>query len=182
VAARPYASVHYEATFKNDSAHTGDAKFFLPRNPSAAVYELSAQTSQGLVLGVVKKKAQAVKEFAAAKAAGHTATLTTSQNRDTTCLNLANILANETIVVRWTEAAFMPLQGTEYRLTIPSHISPKYDDPNGLAENQAVNKNTTITIKVRRVLSMTCTCIYVSSPPKRRQRCRQTQAQRPGPD
>ncbi|SVD09466.1 uncharacterized protein METZ01_LOCUS362320, partial [marine metagenome] len=94
------ASTTVDQAFTNNSGKPIEAIYVFPLPDQAAVYEMQMLINDRLITSKVEERAQAKKTYKKAKKAGKRASLTEQERPNIFTNSVANIMPNDTIIVR----------------------------------------------------------------------------------
>jgi len=116
-------------TYRNLEATNIEATYTFPLPLDAVLLELTLELNGRQLQGVVQPKAQAEQRYEEAIDDGDTAVLLQQIEPGTFSMNLGNLLAGETAVIRFRYAQLHRWQGDRLRFHLPTTIAPRYGDP-----------------------------------------------------
>ena len=131
-------------TFTNSTQkHIDSCKYSFPIYEGVSVTGFTCEVAGRKLVGIVKEKAEAKAEYDAAVSQGKKAgLLEQSDTSDVFNTSLGNVEINQDVDVTITYIGELKndLDSDNIRLTIPTHIAPRYGDlPEGLRDSQNVN-------------------------------------------
>eukprot|EP00122_Pirum_gemmata_P006481 Pgem_evm1s5926 len=121
------AEVKVRQQFYNPSDAPIEGQYVFPLDEKAAVCEFEAEVDGKVVVGVVKEKEQARKEFQEAKELGQTAYLLEEHKADVFELSMGNLPARSTINVSLTYLTELKLSNGEISFVLPTKVAPRYN-------------------------------------------------------
>jgi Ca-activated chloride channel family protein len=116
-------------TYRNLEDTNIEATYTFPLPLDAVLLELTLELNGRQLRGVVQAKAAAEERYEGAIDDGDTAVLLQQIEPGTFSMNLGNLLAGETAVVRFRYAQLHRWQGDRLRFHLPTTIAPRYGDP-----------------------------------------------------
>jgi Ca-activated chloride channel family protein len=115
--------------FRNDSGHWVEAVYVYPLPQDGAVDTLKMVVGKKVIVGEIKKRAEAQEIYETAKAQGKKAALV-EQNRPNMFTNaVANLAPGETVLVQIEYQAPIAVSAGEYSLRMPLVVAPRYVSP-----------------------------------------------------
>ncbi|PVM90629.1 marine proteobacterial sortase target protein [Caulobacter endophyticus] len=115
--------------FRNDTGHWVEAVYVYPLPQDGAVDTLKMVVGKKVIVGEIKKRAEAQEIYEAAKAQGRKAALV-EQNRPNMFTNaVANLAPGETVLVQIEYQAPIAVSAGEYSLRMPLVVAPRYASP-----------------------------------------------------
>ncbi len=115
--------------FRNDTGHWVEAVYVYPLPQDGAVDTLKMVVGKKVIVGEIKKRAEAQAIYDAAKAQGKKAALV-EQNRPNMFTNaVANVAPGETVLVQIEYQAPVAVSAGEYSLRLPLVVAPRYASP-----------------------------------------------------
>ncbi|MDG2531237.1 marine proteobacterial sortase target protein [Caulobacter endophyticus] len=115
--------------FRNDTGHWVEAVYVYPLPQDGAVDTLKMVVGKKVIVGEIKKRAEAQAIYEAAKAQGKKAALV-EQNRPNMFTNaVANVAPGETVLVQIEYQAPIAVSAGEYSLRMPLVVAPRYISP-----------------------------------------------------
>ncbi|MEM6583586.1 MAG: marine proteobacterial sortase target protein [Pseudomonadota bacterium] len=120
------ATVAVEQTFRNDSEQVLEGVYAFPLPETAAVRYMEMHVGERRIVGKIRERAEARRQYEAAKTAGRKASLVEQQRPNLFTTSLANIAAGEVITVRLKYVQQVEYRGGEFALRLPTTITPRY--------------------------------------------------------
>jgi Ca-activated chloride channel family protein len=120
------ASVHVHQHYRNEGNQPINAKYIFPGSTRAAMNGMSMTVGKRRIKAQIKEKEQAQKMFAAAKAAGQTASLLAQKRPNVFSMDVANIGAGEEVDVDMDYTEFLTATEGEYEFVYPGVVGPRY--------------------------------------------------------
>jgi len=115
--------------FRNDTGRWVEAVYVYPLPQDGAVDTLKMVVGKKVIVGEIKKRAEAQEIYEAAKAQGKKAALV-EQNRPNMFTNaVANVAPGETVLVQIEYQAPIAVSAGEYSLRMPLVVAPRYASP-----------------------------------------------------
>lgn len=118
-----------EQRFRNAERVNVEVVYTFPLPWQAVLLGLEVELNGETLTGQVKAKAQARTDYEDALADGHTGVLLTVNPDGTHTLELGNLLAEETCVVRLRYVQVLQPEQGSLRLLLPATLAPRYGDP-----------------------------------------------------
>jgi Ca-activated chloride channel family protein len=128
------ASVHVHQVYKNEGNKPLNAKYVFPGSTGAAVNGMLMTIGERRIRAQIKEKEQAQAMFAAAKAAGQTASLLAQKRPNVFSMDVANIAAGTAVDVELDYTEFLTSTDGEYQFTYPGVVGPRYGGGAGSAD------------------------------------------------
>jgi len=128
------ASVHVHQLYRNEGNKPLNAKYVFPGSTGAAVNGMVMTIGERRIRAQIKEKEQAQAMFAAAKAAGQTASLLAQKRPNVFSMDVANIAAGSTVDVELDYTEFLNAIDGEYQFTYPGVVGPRYGGGAGGAD------------------------------------------------
>ena len=123
--------------FRNDTNHWVEAVYVYPLPDDGGVDTLKMVVGDKVIVGEIRKKAEAQAIYDAAKAQGKKAALV-QQGRPNMFTNaVANVGPGETVLVQIEYQAPVAVSGGEYSLRAPLVVAPRYTSPGAAAAPDA---------------------------------------------
>lgn len=118
------ASIHQR--FTNSSSEWVEAQYLLPLPQGAAVHDMSLRIGERVIVGEIREKAQARREYVEAAASGKHAALVEADRANLFRTAVANVGPGETIEVevRWWQQ--ISYRDDRFSLTLPLTYTPRY--------------------------------------------------------
>ena len=125
--------------FRNTGRQWAAATYLYPLPEDAAVDSLKMVVGQRVIVGEIRRRAEAAEMYERAKAAGQRAALVEEQRPNMFTNRVANIAPGETVLIEIEYQAPVTVRGGEYSLRLPLVVGPRYVPPSSLdsAEGQA---------------------------------------------
>lgn len=122
------ADVTVTQTYINSGKNTLEAIYVFPASTRAAVYDMKMQIGNRIIAAKIQEKEQARKDYDAAKNQGKSATLLEQMRPNVFQMNVANIMAGDTIkvIMKYTEL-LVPTEGV-YEFIYPTVVGPRYSN------------------------------------------------------
>lgn len=121
--------MHLEQRFRNPEPTNVEVVYTFPLPWQAVLLGLEVELNGQTLKAAVKAKAAAREEYEEALAEGDSVVLLTINPDRSYTLELGNLMASETCVVRMHYAQFLQPEQGSLRLTLPTTIAPKYGSP-----------------------------------------------------
>ena len=120
------ASVHVHQHYRNEGNKPINAKYVFPGSTRAAMNGMSMTIGNRRIKAQIKEKEQAQQMFAAAKAAGQTASLLAQKRPNVFSMDVANIGAGSEVDVDMDYTEFLTATEGEYEFVYPGVVGPRY--------------------------------------------------------
>ncbi len=120
------ARVELTQTFKNTAEDWVNATYVFPLPEDSAVSRLTMKVGERIIEGEIQEKQQAKQTFATAKAAGKKASLIEQQRPNLFRQQLANVGPGETVEITLGYSQQVIYDAGEFRLRIPTTLTPRY--------------------------------------------------------
>ena len=120
------ARVTVKQRFRNPNNHKMSAQYVFPLSDRSAVDEMSMQIGDRSIKGEIKEGEEARQIYAAAQAAGVTASMLEQERTNIFTQSVANIEPGKPIdvTIKYTET--LPFKEGEYSLVFPSKVGPRF--------------------------------------------------------
>jgi Ca-activated chloride channel family protein len=115
--------------FRNDTDHWVEAVYIYPLPDDGAVDTLKMVVGNKVIVGEIKKKAQAQAIYDAAKAQGKKASLVEQGRPNMFTNSIANVGPGETVLVQIEHQAPVAVSAGDYSLRVPLVVAPRYTAP-----------------------------------------------------
>lgn len=122
----PLVMTRYEQRFENPYDEAIEARYLFPLGEGAAIDTMELRVGARIVVARVREKAEAVREYQAARDAGQKAALVLARRRDLVRIAVANVGPRERVDVVVTTFAEISLDEGRYRLALPLTYTPRY--------------------------------------------------------
>ena len=113
-------------TFRNDGPEWVEGVYVFPLPATAAVDRLRMHIGERFIEGEIREKAQAQKEYAAAKTAGKKTSLVEQQRANLFTTSVANIGPGETISVEIEYLETISYDEGSFSIRFPLTLTPRY--------------------------------------------------------
>jgi Ca-activated chloride channel family protein len=120
------ADVRLKQTFHNPGREWREAVFVFPLPEQASVYGLTMTAGERRIVGEIREKAVARKEYAKAKSEGRKVARVDQQRPNLFTTHLANIPPGEAIAIELSYQQPVGYQSGEFELRIPTTLTPRY--------------------------------------------------------
>ena len=124
--------------FRNTGRQWAAATYLYPLPEDAAVDSLRMVVGQRVIVGEIRRRAEAAEMYERAKAAGQRAALVEEQRPNMFTNRVANIGPGETVLIEIEYQAPLTVRGGEYSLRLPLVVGPRYVPPASLGSAVAV--------------------------------------------
>jgi Ca-activated chloride channel homolog len=133
------AEITVEQHYRNPRSRNIEAIYTFPLPVGAVLLDLELELGERKLVGQVIEKKAAEARYEDAVTDGDTAVMIEVTGPGLYTLNLGNLMAGETAVIRYRYALLLNWQGDRVRLVLPTTLAPRYGDPikAGLAPHQA---------------------------------------------
>lgn len=132
------AKIVLTQTFRNTSAEWVEGIYTFPLPDQAAVNALEVTIGQRRIMGKIKEKKQANREFARARREGKVAALVSQHRPNLFSSRFANIAPGEKISIQLTYIQTVAFDNAKYRLRIPLTLTPRFSNTL-VADQQAIS-------------------------------------------
>lgn len=136
-----------EQTYFNPEKKNVEVVYTFPLPHGAVLMGIEVALNGEVMHGKVSAKAAAREKYEDALTEGHTALLLTVQPNGTHTLELGNLMAKATAVVKLTYVQVLNPEQGSLRLTLPTTLAPRYGDPiseGGYAVHSVPETSTTV--------------------------------------
>lgn len=120
------ADVRLSQTFHNPGQQWREAVYVFPLPEKASVYGLTMVAGERRIVGEIREKAVAKKEYAKARSEGRKVARVDQQRPNLFTTHLANIPPGEAISVELSYQQPVRYQSGEFELRIPTTLTPRY--------------------------------------------------------
>lgn len=122
------ASIEVEQRYSNPQQHNIEAVYTFPLPMGAVLLDMTVEIADQKLLGQVVEKKAAEQRYEEAITDGNSAVMVQALGNGLYSMNVGNLLAGESAVIRYRYALTLSWQGEQLRLTIPTTIAPRYGD------------------------------------------------------
>ena len=123
----PIARTTLKQRFQNTSADFIEAVYRFPLPDDAAVDHLTVEAAGRRIVGEIREREKARKEYRKARAAGKRAALVSTARANLFTTALANIGPGEVVTVEIEYQQRVAREGERYRLRAPTAVTPRYE-------------------------------------------------------
>ncbi len=120
------ADVRLTQTFENPSREWREAMYVFPLPEKATVYGFTMMAGERRIVGEIKEKEEARREYAKAKSEGRKVARVDQQRPNLFTTHLANLPPGETISVELRYQQTVRYQSGEFELRLPTTLTPRY--------------------------------------------------------
>jgi Ca-activated chloride channel family protein len=120
------ADVKLTQTFQNTGRQWREARYVFPLPEKASVYGMTMTAGERRIVGEIREKAEAKKEYARAKSEGRKVARVEQQRPNLFSTHLANIPPGESIRIELSYQQPVRYQSGEFELRIPTTLTPRY--------------------------------------------------------
>jgi len=124
--------------FRNTGRQWAAATYLYPLPEDAAVDSLKMVVGQRIIVGEIRRRAEANEMYEEAMREGRRAALVEEQRPNTFINRVANIGPGETVLVEIEYQAPVTVRGGDYSLRLPLVVGPRYVPPHTLDSDAAV--------------------------------------------
>jgi Ca-activated chloride channel family protein len=124
--------------FRNTGRRWAAATYLYPLPQDAAVDSLRMVVGQRVIVGEIRRRAEAAEIYERARAAGQRAALVEEQRPNMFINRVANIAPGETVLIEIEYQAPLTVRGGDYSLRLPLVVGPRYVPPASLDGGAAV--------------------------------------------
>jgi Ca-activated chloride channel family protein len=138
--AGPLLDVTAEQSYRNEGREDIEVVYTFPLPPRAVLTAMDFELGERRLVGAVKRKARAERDYEQAIASGDAAVLVEQERDGRFTANLGNLKPGESARIRLRYGQLLEAAGQYWRLAIPTVLAPLYGDPHadgGLAEHKA---------------------------------------------
>ena len=118
--------------FRNTGRQWAAATYLYPLPEDAAVDSLKMVVGQRVIVGEIRRRAEAAEIYERAKAAGQRAALVEEERPNMFVNRVANIGPGETVLIEIEYQAPVSVRGGEYSLRLPLVVGPRYVPPHSV--------------------------------------------------
>ena len=119
--------------YSNDATEPIEAKYVFPLNEMCAVCGFEAFINGKHIVGVVKEKEEARREYREAIAAGHGAYLMEEEKPDVFTVSVGNLPPAAEVLIKITYVAELVMEGPDIVFTLPATLAPSAEKQAALA-------------------------------------------------
>ena len=141
----PIARTRVVQAFRNTGRSWAAATYLYPLPEQAAVDSLKMVVGQRVIVGEVRRRAEAAEIYERAKAQGQKAALVEEQRPNMFINRIANIAPGETVLIEIEYQAPVTVRGGEYSLRLPLVVGPRYVPPATLVSQAATTDAQAVT-------------------------------------
>jgi len=134
----PIARTRVVQAFRNTGRNWAAATYLYPLPEDAAVDSLKMVVGQRVIVGEIRRRAEAAEIYERAKAEGQRAALVEEQRPNMFVNRVANIGPGETVLIEIEYQAPVTARGGDYSLRLPLVVGPRYVPPHTLDGEAAV--------------------------------------------
>ena len=121
------ARAHVEQVFENPSEQPVEAVYVFPLPDSAAVDGLTLKVGQRKIVGEIRERQDAERQYEMAASAGKKASLVTQERPNLFTTSVANIAPGELVTVSISYQEDVRYDHGEFSLMFPSTLTPRYN-------------------------------------------------------
>ena len=114
--------------FVNDSTEPIEAIYVFPLPPNSAINNMVMIVEDRIIQGEIKEKKEAKKQYEKAKQKGKRASLTEQQRPNIFTNKVANVMPNDTIIVRLEYVNELKYENGNFDLRFPMVVGPRFID------------------------------------------------------
>jgi len=122
------AQVEMEQSYRNDETSNIEAVYTFSLPLDAVLLELEVQLGDRLLTGEVIAKSEAEERYESAIEEGDSAVMLEQIEPGLYTMNVGNLAAGESALVRFTYSVLHRWSGSQFRFSIPTTIAPRYGD------------------------------------------------------
>src|ERR1043165_5713253 len=123
--------------FRNTGNQWVAATYLYPLPENGAVDSLRMVVGQRVIVGEIRRRAEAAAIYERAKAAGQKAALVEEERPNTFVNRIANIGPGETVLIEIQYQAPLTVRGGDYSLRLPLVVGPRYVPPHTITSAAA---------------------------------------------
>lgn len=120
------ADTRLRQSFENTSQQWREGVFVFPLPENASVYALTMTAGERVIVGEIKERAEAKRQYDQAKKEGRKAARVDQQRPNLFTTRLANIPPGETVSVELHYQQAVRYQSGEFELRLPTTLTPRY--------------------------------------------------------
>ncbi|AZT85947.1 marine proteobacterial sortase target protein [Marinobacter sp. NP-4(2019)] len=120
------ADTRLRQSFENTSQQWREGVFVFPLPENASVYALTMTAGERVIVGEIKERAEAKRQYERAKKEGRRAARVDQQRPNLFTTRLANIPPGETVSVELHYQQAVRYQSGEFELRLPTTLTPRY--------------------------------------------------------
>jgi Ca-activated chloride channel homolog len=141
------ADVRVTQEYANIGTGPINARYIFPASTRAAVHGLRMTVGDDVIEARIRERQAAKKEFAAAKAAGKSASLLEQERPNVFSMHVANIMPGETVTIELHYSELLVPEEGLYEFVYPTVVGPRYSTipEAGAADNQQWLQNPYLT-------------------------------------
>jgi Ca-activated chloride channel family protein len=122
------ADVKVTQVYRNEGKRTLEAVYVFPASTRAAVYGMKMTIGKRIVEAKIRRRDEARQEYEDAKRQGKSASLLEQQRPNVFQMNVANIMAGDTITVELRYTELMVPEDRTYEFVYPTVVGPRYSN------------------------------------------------------
>jgi Ca-activated chloride channel family protein len=122
------ASIEVEQRYRNPLRHNIEAVYTFPLPMGSVLLDMEVEIADRILAGQVIEKQVAEQRYEEAITDGNSAIMVQALGDGLYSMNVGNLLAGESAVIRYRYALTLSWQGDQLRLTIPTTIAPRFGD------------------------------------------------------
>ncbi|HYJ29480.1 MAG TPA: VIT domain-containing protein, partial [Allosphingosinicella sp.] len=134
----PIARTRVVQAFRNTGRTWAAATYLYPLPEDAAVDSLKMVVGQRIVVGEIRRRAEAAEIYERAKAEGQRAALVEEERPNMFVNRIANIGPGETVLIEIEYQAPVTVRGGDHALRLPLVVGPRYVPPHTLEGDAAI--------------------------------------------
>eukprot|EP00286_Rhodomonas_abbreviata_P022157 CAMPEP_0181315904 /NCGR_PEP_ID=MMETSP1101-20121128/15617_1 /TAXON_ID=46948 /ORGANISM="Rhodomonas abbreviata, Strain Caron Lab Isolate" /LENGTH=489 /DNA_ID=CAMNT_0023423129 /DNA_START=83 /DNA_END=1548 /DNA_ORIENTATION=- len=139
------AEVEVKQSYRNTEEQPIEVVYHFPLDTASAVCAFEAEYEDGtVVVGTVKEKVQAQKEYSTAIKEGKQAQLLQAKRSDIFTLHVGSIPPSSHVTIKFTYITTLKAEGDSSRFLLPTHVAPRYSPSNFVSDLPSVEAPTTI--------------------------------------
>jgi Ca-activated chloride channel family protein len=124
------ADVRIQQVYVNNNDYPLDASYVFPGSTQSAVYKMKMMIQDRTIEAKITEKEEAKKKFEVAKNEGKGASLMEQHRPNVFEMSVANIPANDTIIVEFGYTELITPEEGIYEFILPTGVGPRYESPN----------------------------------------------------
>ncbi|MGC2063751.1 MAG: VIT domain-containing protein [Thermodesulfovibrionales bacterium] len=122
------ADVKVTQVYRNEGKRALEAVYVFPASTRAAVYGMRMTIGKRIVEAKIKRRDEAQQEYEEAKKQGRSASLLEQKRPNVFQMNVANIMAGDTITVELRYTELMVPEDRTYEFVYPTVVGPRYSN------------------------------------------------------
>lgn len=125
------ADVTIKQLYKNSGDQKIEAIYIFPASTRAAVYGMTMQIEDRIIIAEIQEKEEARETYETAKKEGKSASLLEQEKPNVFQMNAANIMPGDSILVELMYTELLVPEGGVYEFVFPTVVGPRYSSETG---------------------------------------------------